>query len=304
MKSTCIRANKRRYESDCAFFGHAQDEPIAADLVIIGDRAEVSGELPARQTIENHPSSATMRILFLLVFLGLSACGLLPGKSTDRAMGPTSSIGVFDLPPIKNRILALALSEWLYFGQQSVVHDGDKESIPQVGYWEDESPYAQRINQYWRTVGMPERTGRNCEQPWSAAFVSWVMATAGVPKDRFPPAEAHWIYLSHIIRNADAPGASFVPRSIRDYTPRPGDLICASRGSSTIPQLAELPPLEVIENSKLHCDIVVARRGRTLEAIGGNVRNSVSKNILKLDRNGHLRPTPRRPWFLIIENRL
>lgn len=245
-----------------------------------------------------------MRTVFLLVFLGLSACGLLPGKPADRAPAYTPSAGGLVLPPIKDRILALTVSEWLYFGRQSVVYDADKESIPLVGFWEDESPYAQRINQYWRTVGMPERTGRNCEQPWSAAFVSWVMATAGVSKDRFPPAEAHWIYLSHIIRNADAPGASFVPRSIRDYSPRPGDLICASRGSSAIPQLAELPPLEIIENSKLHCDIVVARRGRTLEAIGGNVRNSVSKNMLKLDKNGHLQSTARRPWFLIIENRL
>ncbi|WP_197716679.1 DUF2272 domain-containing protein [Methylocaldum marinum] len=238
------------------------------------------------------------------MFLTLSACGLLPGKPAHRAGAPTPSAGVFELPPIKDRILALALSEWLYFGRQSVVHDGDRESIPLVGFWEDESPYAQRINQYWRTVDRPERTGRNCEQPWSAAFVSWVMATAGVPKDRFPPAEAHWIYLSHIIRTADTPGASFVPRSIRDYTPRPGDLICASRGSSTNPTPAELPPLDIIENSKLHCDIVVARRGRALEAIGGNVRNSVSKNILKLDRNRHLQPIPRRPWILVIENRL
>jgi hypothetical protein len=245
-----------------------------------------------------------MKIFLLLISLALSACGLLPKKHAESLeLRPRPTTGI-ELPPIKTRILALAISEWLYFGQQSVVFDEDKESIPLVGFWEDESPYSQRINQYWRAVGMPERTGQNCEQPWSAAFVSWVMATAGVPKDRFPPSEAHWMYLSRIIRNAESPNAVFVPRRVHDYVPRPGDLICASRGSSTISPLLERPFLETIEHTKLHCDIVVGKHGRTLEAIGGNVRNSVSKNILKLDRNGHLRPTPRRPWFLIIENRL
>ncbi|MGX2040238.1 DUF2272 domain-containing protein [Methylocaldum sp. MU1018] len=237
-----------------------------------------------------------MRVIFLLIVLALSACGRLPEQRAERP-------GIA-LPPLKTRILALAVSEWLYFGRQSVIYDEDKESIPQVGFWEDEAPYSRRVNQYWRAVGMPDRTGRNCEQPWSAAFVSWVMSTAGVPKDRFPPAEAHWIYLSRIIRNADTPDASFIPRGIKDYKPQPGDLICASRGSSIVPPLTEHPLLEIIENARLHCDIVVNRHGRTLEAIGGNVRNSVSKNILTLDWSGHLQPTPRRPWFLVIENRL
>lgn len=245
-----------------------------------------------------------MKIVLVLIFLALSACGWLPKKQAhDAEISPRLSTGI-ELPPTRDRILALAISEWFYFGRQSVIYDGDKESIPLVGFWEDESPYAQRINQYWRAVGMPERTGRNCEQPWSAAFVSWVMATAGVPKERFPPSEAHWMYLSRIIRNAESPNAVFVPRRIHDYAPRPGDLICASRGSSITPPFVQSPFLETIEHTKLHCDIVVEKHGRTLEAIGGNVRNSVSKNILKLDKKGHLQPIARRPWFVVIENRL
>src|SRR5690554_3429439 len=103
----------------------------------------MSGELPTRQPIENRPRSATMKPVLLLVFLTLSACGLLPGKPADRAAARTPSAGGLDLPPIKDRILALTVSEWLDFGRQSVVYDGDKESIPMVGFWEDESPYAQ-----------------------------------------------------------------------------------------------------------------------------------------------------------------
>jgi hypothetical protein len=57
-------------------------------------------------------------------------------------------------------------------------------------------------------------------------------------------------------------------------------------------------------NAKLHCDIVVETKGQTLQAIGGNVRNSVSKTILTLSQKGYLQFTRPRPWFLIIENRL
>ena len=53
-----------------------------------------------------------------------------------------------------------------------------------------------------------------------------------------------------------------------------------------------------------HCDIVVESKGQTLQAVGGNVRNSVSKSILTLSPDGYLQPTSGRPWFLIVENRL
>jgi len=41
-----------------------------------------------------------------------------------------------------------------------------------------------------------------------------------------------------------------------------------------------------------------------LQAIGGNVRNSVSKTILTLSPDGYVQFTRSRPWVLIIENRL
>jgi hypothetical protein len=53
-----------------------------------------------------------------------------------------------------------------------------------------------------------------------------------------------------------------------------------------------------------HCDLVTSIHGRHLEAIGGNVRNSVSKISVELDTRGRLQTVPRRPWFMILENRL
>ncbi|MDF9391383.1 DUF2272 domain-containing protein [Methylococcus capsulatus] len=209
------------------------------------------------------------------------------------------------LSVIKRRILALANTEWEFFGSQRVIYDGGEESIPHVGYWEDEDESRiQRVSRYWQAVNKPGLSGLNCSQPWSAAFVSWVMGMAGVPESQFPPASAHWVYLSQIIRKSDGPNSSFIPHSIKEYSPRPGDLICASRERYGLPSVTR--PLEtyMLEDTKLHCDIVVQRNDGSVEAIGGNVRNSVSRSTVALNKDGMLVPTRQRPWFLVLENRL
>jgi hypothetical protein len=226
----------------------------------------------------------------LTACLVLTACATLPQPLSQG------------LSPGKQRILALAEHEWIYFGRQTVVLDGDQESIPHVGLWEDDETRAHRVNQYWRAVARPAVTGYDCQEPWSAAFVSWIMARAGIPEEQFAPADAHWVYLNRLIRNA-APGRIFVPHPLADYRPRPGDLVCANRDSTELFPEPGKPPSEIPENTRLHCDIVVAQKGRTLEAIGGNVRNSVSKTVMELDKRGFLHSMPKRRWFLVVENR-
>jgi hypothetical protein len=49
---------------------------------------------------------------------------------------------------------------------------------------------------------------------------------------------------------------------------------------------------------------VVGKSWHTLEVVGGNVRNSVSKTTLQLDGAGRLQPEPRRQWFVVLQNRL
>jgi hypothetical protein len=205
----------------------------------------------------------------------------------------------------KSMILTLARREWEYFGKQTVLFDGEEESIPHVGKWEDdEEAYSVRVNWYWRAVDKPRLNGNDCHQPWSAAFVSWIMREAGVPEYQFPAAEAHRDYLIPIMNGAGDPDAAFVPHAIDEYQPRPGDLICATRGRPNESLDGLDPRLILLDHAKLHCDIVVDRDGDFLSAIGGNVRNSVSKTTMKLDPNGFVQPTRRRPWFMVLENRL
>jgi hypothetical protein len=88
----------------------------------------------------------------------------------------------------------------------------------------------------------------------------------------------------HFIANAHYPGSALIPHTIQKYKPKPGDLICANRGKSTPTKVIEELPDSL--NYKLHCGIVVETKSQTLEAIGGNVRNSVSKTILTLSPEG------------------
>jgi hypothetical protein len=202
-------------------------------------------------------------------------------------------------------MISLAEREWEYFGRQTVVMKDKEESIPHVGAWEDDDArYSGRVNTYWRAVGKPGLYGVNCRQPWSAAFMSWVVERAGVPESQFPRVPAHWVYLTRMIEDAPLPGRYFVPRRIADYSPAPGDLICAYRGSARPSGSGGYASPRSLRSLPAHCDLVVTKKGRTLEVIGGNVRNSVSKVTLELDSRGRLRPVPRRPWFLIIQNRL
>jgi len=243
----------------------------------------------------------------LALGLVLAACaapdreGYPPGNWAGRPIGSPP----VPKPDVKRAIISRAKREWEFFGRQTVVMKGSKESIPNVGAWEDDgSKYSRRVNDYWRAVGKPRIDGMDCRQPWSAAFMGWVMGGAGVPESQFPRVPAHWIYLSRMIREAAYPGRYFVPRRISDYSPNQGDLICAYRSGSHPRSSDGYTSAWGLQGTPTHCDLVVRKDDRILEAIGGNVRNSVSKVTLELDSAGRLQSVPRRPWFLILENRL
>jgi hypothetical protein len=124
------------------------------------------------------------------------------------------------------------------------------------------------------------------------------------PFSPFRPSSAHWVYLSQAIDDAVFPGRWFVPRRIADYSPRPGDLICAARGTNRPRMVGGYTSPSMLKGTSTHCDLVIAKQGDSLEAIGGNVRNLVSRISVELNADGRLQLIPRRPWFIILQNRL
>jgi hypothetical protein len=119
-----------------------------------------------------------------------------------------------------------------------------------------------------------------------------------------PPWSLLNIHLARLIEAPDLPWRYFVPRDVSTYRPKRGDIICASteihQSSARVGQVQ----LSMLQGTRTHCDLVVKTSGQTLEAIGGDVRNSVSRSLLEVDGDGRLQPVPHRPWFLVLENRL
>ncbi len=249
------------------------------------------------------------RTAAIAFFVALGGCATPPPASAPPPEPAAWAGRPIGQPPAPNAALRQSLihyatREWEFFGRQRVVFQGSEESIPLVGAWEDDDgPYSDRVNAYWRAVGRPRLDGMDCHRPWSAAFVSWLMQQAGVAEEQFPATAAHGVYIAQIIHRADLPERYFVPRRVADYSPNPGDLVCASRGARGA-AVSEYTAPEVLVRANLHCDLVVDKAAGVLETIGGNVRNSVSRSTFELDVEGRLQSIPRRPWFLILQNRL
>lgn len=198
---------------------------------------------------------------------------------------------------VRGNILRLADAEWNAFGNQTIYRDGGRERIDPVGVWEDERRGSPHIRAYWQAVG-EDWSGYDCDKPWSAAFISWIMREAGAPADQFTPSGLHADYLRAIAKEDGKPGARFALHDPVSYAPKPGDLICATRAGSSVPAYNNIP-----DGTPMHCDLVVANEGGVLESIGGNVRNSVSKTVREIGPDGLLPASGDRPWVLVVENR-
>jgi hypothetical protein len=231
----------------------------------------------------------------------------------------------FDGPGAWQASLDIAQQQWDAFGRQVVGYRIDAggneiQLIDPTGYTEDDRPVYDNMVAYWAATGEGDFDSwadcfagwqRKCpwHLPWSAAFVSWVMAEAGMPADRFLPNENHWTYVREIVVRAGNPEAAFLPEPVDRYRPQPGDLICKTRGGAETPTFDALlaDPDGPGEFLPMHCDLVVANRGSALipngfiEAIGGNVANSVSKSLIP-SREGYLIPGRAGRWFVVLRN--
>ena len=121
------------------------------------------------------------------------------------AISPTGT-----LSPFKQKLIELVEAEQQFF----------------KGHTETEDKFSDRIGVFWKQgVGL-SFTGKDVDQPWSAAFVSWAMKTAGAGEN-FPYSDHHGHYILAAIENRqtgelDAPIVGF---RVSERAPRPGDLI-------------------------------------------------------------------------------
>lgn len=230
----------------------------------------------------------------------------------------------------RRRIVDIAVQEWAVFGFQTVdatavetrrLPDGvvaeavnpplpaprqarplvrlgrwesDPRTAPTVaGYWSatpDGARILARQNARWREAG----TEVEWVEPWSAAFISWVMCEAGLGEPaQFRRDIAHRVYIDQAIRARDgqAPDAAYAAHDAGEVPLRPGDLVCNARGSAGYRSLADRRP-EMDGHAPTHCDVVVRVAPDRIAVIGGNVSNSVTLTILPLTGQGTAHPRP------------
>ncbi len=158
---------------------------------------------------------------------------------------------------------------------------------------------------YWGIVGKPV----SCRQitqgnwAWSAVFISWVMRKAGLDDRQFLTGDSHSMYVVDA-RDGILPAPAFRIEPV-PAMPRPGDVICAARGRDKY----LVSPDEIgFGTTPMHCDIVVEvdPAARLVKAIGGNVQQSVSMELIELGDSGMIDgvTNSHMPWLLIMRNTL
>ncbi|HTR83870.1 MAG TPA: DUF2272 domain-containing protein [Reyranella sp.] len=246
--------------------------------------------------LSSHTITARLPALLLLAFLAfdLVGCG-----SSDR-----QSYGYADRPP-SNRTAYVAWQEWTRFGRSTVVYGGSAGGyVNRNGVNERSEPLNSRVGDYWGSCGHPEWNGRTTSKPWSGAFVTWAMAQSGVSASQFPRAGRHGEYLAILYdREHASRSPAFVLHAPSEYAPKEGDLVCTGTAGPTWRYADSRMARRRIDNTATHCDIVTAAHGGYVQAVGGNVKNSVTMSLYPVDHRGHLMNVGGHPWMLVVENR-
>ena len=245
-----------------------------------------------------------------------------PGSMTLRQRACRSA------PPssVRRRIVDVATQEWGFFGfpirdeaavstvewARTIESDGDRAffwrgffprlsdeealrvATSVAGYWAVTPEATMMVGRQNAALSDPDGPRRS--DPWSAAFISWVMCEAGLgDPGRFQRAIAHHVYIDQAIRarQGGAPQAAFVAHDAGEASIVPGDLLCSAR-RPVYRTLAERRR-QLGVGARTHCDIVVKidEPGTRIYAIGGNVGRAVSLKVLRAARggNGHLQVT-------------
>jgi hypothetical protein len=151
-----------------------------------------------------------------------------------------------------------------------------------AGYWAitgDGAWIIDRQNQAWTDSGVATRW----RDPWSAAFISWVMCESGIAEsNQFDRAINHHTYIDQAIvaRDGDSSETAYLAFDVGERPIEAGDLLCAAR-RPTYDTLDERRD-QLGDGIRSHCDIVLKlepEQSRVL-AVGGNVRGSVSLKLL------------------------
>lgn len=169
----------------------------------------------------------------------------------------------------REALIGAGIHEWLRF-EKGLGH-------------ETVAPFYRFVGEMWQAIGV-NLDGRDADQPWSAAAMSFLVrqAAAQFPRYRrfrFAAAHARFIHDSIARRLANDHETPFWGFRLHERRPQLGDLVCRWR---------ELPvdferALQR-DDYKSHTDVIVQVGPDTVLALGGNVSNSIA--LTRYDKTG------------------
>ncbi len=239
----------------------------------------------------------------------------ISGEPGNMQLSPASCRTMPD-EAIAERILAVALQEWAWFGFPEFEARSSRESVPseprvrRPRVSEDEaSRIATTIAGYWaatpggawilgrqneRWIG-PDGVGARWRDAWSAAFISWVLCEGGAGSpERFRGAIAHHSYIDQAIMAAQGQLETPLYRAydIGLNAIQAGDMLCT--GSRPEYRNLAARKAQLGEGARTHCDIVVGLDANGyLVTVGGNVQSLVRiKRMPWVDRQAGIPQDP------------
>ena len=252
---------------------------------------------------------------FILPILILTGCASI--ESSDRQiqraeLWQSPSVSFPNNASKAERIRAIAIREHRAWGEPFITAQG---LIAKYAHYESENARLaegvrawERVTAYWRDSGVLPRLDRSfnyqsCNKldmsqnsstnicrafasdvAWSAAFISYVMAQAGI--EDFYVSPRHYDYMYRAWQQK----GSYHAKDPAQTAPKVGDMLCYVRGGSSLSSYEALTDHMANQFGGLpaHCDIVTQIHQSKAEAwlIGGNVLHAVMLRKLPIDDGG------------------
>jgi len=133
----------------------------------------------------------------------------------------------------------------------------------------------QDLRNYWKKgANVIATDSYYINNAWSAAFISYLMRTAGAG-DKFFYSPRHSEYIQAAKRNRKNNIKTFQAFRKNEQPVKPGDLICYPRQEGIT--------YDTGGNYYAHCDLVTEIKPGTAVTVGGNVSDTVRNSSYKLD---------------------
>ena len=157
----------------------------------------------------------------------------------------------------KKKLVNLANEEHNAWNKNGTVKEGNQDTI-------------QRLRNYWEVgSGIKQDDNYYINQPWSSAFISYLMRKAGAGDD-FKYSQSHSQYIAQAVKNRKENNSkkfkAYKPNEVKVQV---GDLVCYPRQSGV--------GYDSKAGYKSHCDLITSVQGNIAVGIGGNVSDSVTK---------------------------